>query len=133
MSIPCHLYVLVLIDQINYLGPMLLTLELLPVLVSTAETCGDGRIALVSSKANTSADSVEVDRLIESGEESHSRFRTYCNSKLYNVSLCGEGREFGLSVVLSVPQHQISITANFQVFQVPVLSGNKQNKQTEPC
>ena len=65
---------------------MLLTLELLPVLVSTAQSCGDGRIAFVSSKTNSVAESVEADKLLVTREEDYNRLRTYPNTKLYNVS-----------------------------------------------
>ena len=70
------------LHQVNHLGPMLLTLELLPVLVSTEQSCGDGRITFISSVANTSAESVEADKLLVTREEDYNRLKTYPNTKL---------------------------------------------------
>lgn len=70
--------------QVNHLSPMLLTLELLPVLLDTAGSSGDGRIVFVSSVAHTMARSFDPSR-INLSEGQYGRLAAYNNSKLYNV------------------------------------------------
>ena len=68
--------------QVNHLGHMLLTLELLPIIRDTARSTGDGRIVFVSSKGHESGvfnpDNLE-------GQHSYGGLKFYCHSKLYNV------------------------------------------------
>ena len=65
---------------------MLLTLELLPLLLDTAASSGDGRIILVSSLGHTMAQSFDASRLNRE-EGDYGRLSAYNNSKLYNVSV----------------------------------------------
>ena len=68
--------------QINHLSHFLLTLELLPVMLDTAESCKDCRIVIVSSTAHKSG---VFDTQNMNGEVSFSRLKFYSSSKLYNV------------------------------------------------
>ena len=70
--------------QVNHLCPLLLTLELLPLLLHTAAASGDGRIIFVSSQGHFSANPFNPDALSEVGTALFNK--GYCNSKLYNVS-----------------------------------------------
>ena len=72
--------------QVNHLGHMLLTLELLPLLLDTAASSGDGRIIFVSSMLHFYAQHFDVGKLSPE-EQDYSRFAAYNNSKLYNVCL----------------------------------------------
>ena len=76
---------------------MLLTLELLPLVLDTAASTGDGRIVFVSSVGHTNAPPFDVTKLSLT-EEQYGRMKAYFDSKLYNVSyLCGcqnSGTEF---------------------------------------
>lgn len=72
------------IFQVNYLAHFLLTLELLPVMVKTAATTGDGRIVQVSSRGNYTG-KFDPDNL--NAERSYGPIFNYQNSKLYIVSL----------------------------------------------
>jgi len=58
-------------------------LELLPSLLETAGSTGDGRIVFVSSSAHRHG-SVDPDNM--NGEQWYRRSQFYGNSKLYNVS-----------------------------------------------
>ena len=69
--------------QVNHLSHMLLTIELLPVILTTARECGDCRVVMVSSLRHTQG-VFEPTNL--NAEQSYSRLGFYCNSKLYNVS-----------------------------------------------
>lgn len=69
--------------QVNHLSHFLLTLELLPSLLETAGSTGDGRIVFVSSSAHRHG-SVDPDNM--NGEQWYRRSQFYGNSKLYNVS-----------------------------------------------
>ena len=71
--------------QINHLSHFLLTLELLPIMIDTAESCKDCRIVIVSSRAHKSG---VFDPQNLNGEVSYSRLLFYCHSKLYNVKNC---------------------------------------------
>ena len=75
--------------QVNHLSHFLLTLELLPIILETASTSGDGRIVFVSSTLHNSADWNPTAPLNLSQQEydSFSRLKAYNNSKLYNVRL----------------------------------------------
>lgn len=68
--------------QVNHLAPLLLSLELLPLLEQTAGVCGDSRLVFVSSRAHARAswDSTNLN-----AELSYSPFTFYARSKLYNV------------------------------------------------
>ena len=68
--------------QINHLSHFLLTLELLPIMLDTAESCKDCRIVIVSSTAHKSG---VFDPRNLNGEVSFARLKFYSNSKLYNV------------------------------------------------
>ena len=70
--------------QVNHLSPMLLTLELLPIMVDTASHCGDTRIVFVSSLRHNDG-VMDPDNM--NGERSYSRVGFYSNFKLYNVSV----------------------------------------------
>lgn len=70
--------------KVNYLSHFLLTLELLPLLETTAERTGDCRVVFVASRRH--AQGVFNPRNIN-GEISYSRYSHYNHSKLYNVSL----------------------------------------------
>ena len=68
--------------QVNHLGHMLLTLELLPIIRDTARSTGDGRIVFVSSLAEGWG-KFEPDNL--DGQRSYSALQLYNNAKLFNV------------------------------------------------
>ena len=68
--------------QVNHLSHFLLTLELLPIMLDTASTTGDGRIVIVSSAGHRSG-VFDPDNL--DGQQSYGRMKFYCHSKLYNV------------------------------------------------
>ena len=68
--------------QVNHLSHFLLTLELLPIILDTAESCNDCRIVLVSSIAHRTG---VFDPQNMNGEVSYGRIQFYWNSKLYNV------------------------------------------------
>ena len=67
----------------NHLSHLLLTLELLPIMLDTASSTGDGRIVIVSSDGHKWGQ-LNPDNL--EGQLSYSGFKFYCNSKLYNVT-----------------------------------------------
>ena len=76
--------------QVNHLSHFLLTLELLPNILETASTSGDGRIIFVSSVLHNSADwnpTAPLSTLNMSQQEyaSFSRMKAYNFTKLYNV------------------------------------------------
>ena len=66
--------------QVNHLGHFLLTLELLPLITSSAP---DARVVIVSSSLHTKAMPFNPTNL--QGEVNYGRKDQYCNSKLYNV------------------------------------------------
>ena len=68
--------------QVNHLSHFLLTLELLPILLDTAYSCGDCRIVIVSSLAHKWG---VFDPENMNGEISYTGLKFYNNSKLYNV------------------------------------------------
>ena len=70
----------------NHLGPLLLTLELLPLILDTAASTGDGRIVFVSSAGHSLAAPFDVTKLSLT-EEQYGRLQAYNNSKLYTVSM----------------------------------------------
>ncbi len=65
---------------------MLLTLELLPLLLDTAASSGDGRILFISSYSHYMAAGFDLERLNRE-EQDYSRMGGYNNTKLYNVSV----------------------------------------------
>ena len=69
--------------QVNHLGHFLLTLELLPVLQTTARESGDVRVVCVSSLTH-SWYNWEPNNM--NAETDYSRLKFYPKSKLYNVS-----------------------------------------------
>lgn len=69
--------------QVNHLSHFLLTLDLLPLMLETAEQTGDGRIIFVSSRQHAHG---VFDPNNMNGEVFYSRSGFYDNSKLYNVS-----------------------------------------------
>ena len=72
-----------MVTQVNHLGHFLLTLELLPVLQTTAGETGDVRVVCVSSSAHSWC-KWEPDNM--NAERDYSRLKFYPKSKLYNVS-----------------------------------------------
>ena len=68
--------------QVNHLSHFLLTLELLPIMLDTAETAKDVRIVFVSSRLHASGVFVPGNM---NAEQEYSRSKFYSNSKLYNV------------------------------------------------
>ena len=70
--------------QVNHLGPLLLTLELLPIIMDTASTTGDGRIVFVGSLGHTSG---QFSSNNLEGEIFYNRFQFYFNSKLFTVHM----------------------------------------------
>lgn len=63
---------------------MLLTLELLPLVLDTAASTGDGRIIFVSSYGHYLAQAFNANTLNRE-ERDYSRLSMYNNTKLYNV------------------------------------------------
>lgn len=74
----------------NHLSHFLLTLELLPVLETTAGETGDARVVFVSSSAHRWGSWNPEDL---SAEAEYGRFQSYPKSKLYNVSGVQNWRE----------------------------------------
>ena len=70
-------------QQINHLGHFLMTLELLPNILETASTSGDGRIVFVSSGAHAWANWEPANM---NAEQLYDRQAFYPYSKMYNVS-----------------------------------------------
>ena len=66
--------------KVNHLGHFLLTLELLPLILSSAP---DARVVIVSSSGHRIAASFDPTNL--QSERGYDRLKQYCNSKLYNV------------------------------------------------
>ena len=64
------------------MGPFLLTLELLPILLDTARTCGDVRILFLSSSGHAFG---VFDPKNMNGEHDFRVLDFQCRSKLYNV------------------------------------------------
>ena len=71
----------------NHLGHMLLTLELLPLLLDTAASTGDGRIIFVSSSGHSSFAGPFDASKMNYPEDQYKRFQVYGNTKLYNVGI----------------------------------------------
>ena len=70
---------------------MLLTLELLPLLLSTAASSGDGRIIFVSSRACFQAPPFDAGKIVVTAEADYDRMKTYSTTKLYDVRERGGG------------------------------------------
>lgn len=68
--------------QVNHLSPFLLTLELLPSLMETADSSGDCRVVFVASIAHQRGVWAPQNR---NAEKSFDKHLFYGNSKLYNV------------------------------------------------
>ena len=75
-----------LLLQVNHLAPLLLTLELLPLLTQTADSSGDGRVVFVTSKTSFWAPPFNIDKVVVKEEAEYERLATYFSTKLYNVS-----------------------------------------------
>lgn len=69
--------------QVNHLSHFLLTLELLPLMLDSAHSSGDGRIVFVSSMMHSSGEFTPGNL---NAERSYSRTKFYSNSKLFMVS-----------------------------------------------
>ncbi len=69
------------------MSPFLLTLELLPNVIETASSSGDGRILFVSSLGHKPFWAGEVNFDSINSEELYGRNKAYGCSKLYNVSV----------------------------------------------
>ena len=67
--------------QVNHLGHFLLTLELLPLILSSAP---DARVVIVSSVAHKMGNPFDPNNL--EGEQDYNRFKQYGSTKLFNVS-----------------------------------------------
>ena len=81
--------------QVNHLSHFLLTLDLLPLMLDSAVSSGDGRIVFVSSRLHASGQ-FNPDNI--NAQQSYSRTAFYSNSKLYNVTK--EQRQGGLAVYI---------------------------------
>lgn len=68
--------------QVNHLGHFLLTLELLPLMIDSALSLGDGRIVFVSDADHCKG---EFNPGNMNAEQSYARQKFYWHSKLYNV------------------------------------------------
>jgi NAD(P)-dependent dehydrogenase (short-subunit alcohol dehydrogenase family) len=72
--------------QVNHLSHFLMTIELLPVILDTAASCGDCRIVILSSSAHQygvfEPDNMNCDK----GPYDTMSGNNYDRSKLYNVS-----------------------------------------------
>ena len=79
----------------NHLGHFLLTMELLPLILSSAP---DARVVILSSPLHRNA--MPFDPANLQGEQNYGRLKQYSNSKLFNVSnMCvGEGRYVAVRV-----------------------------------
>ncbi len=71
----------------NHLYPFLVTLELLPIVVETASTSGDGRILFVSSSGHVRNVTGPVNFETIDSDLDYGRLKSYGRTKLYNVSL----------------------------------------------
>ena len=69
--------------QVNHLSPFLLTLELLPIILDTAHSCGDARIVMLSSLGHKYG---VFNPENMNGERNFGSVGFYSHSKLYNVS-----------------------------------------------
>ena len=77
----CHPSSLRLPLQVNHLGHFLLTLELLPLILSSAP---DARVVIVSSVGHKMANPFDPSSL--EGELDYNRYKQYGSTKLFNVS-----------------------------------------------
>ena len=73
--------------QVNHLSPFFLTLELLPNVIETASSSGDGRILFVSGLAHTPRYGASFNPENLNSEQGYDRMSTYSCTKLYNVSI----------------------------------------------
>ena len=73
-------------SQVNHLSPFLLTLELLPSILETASSSGDGRILFVSSGAHRRGFGASFNPENLNSEQQYDRMKTYPCTKLYNAS-----------------------------------------------
>ncbi len=72
--------------QVNHLYPFLLTLELLPIVLETASTSGDGRILFVASSGHMRSVTGPVNFETIDSDLDYGRLKSYGRTKLYNVS-----------------------------------------------
>ena len=70
--------------QVNHLSPLLITLELLPIILDSASSSGDARIVLVSSRAHEQG-VWNPPQFNPATEEQFSRLRGYPHTKMQNV------------------------------------------------
>ena len=100
--------------QVNHLGHFLLTLELLPLITSSAP---DARVVILSSAAHRIAPSFDPTNL--QGERGYDRMRQYSSSKLYNVCrmavhvwyyFCWHGITVGTIFFIHSPLSSICLT-----------------------
>ncbi len=71
----------------NHICPFLLTLELLPIVLETASTSGDGRILFVSSGAHRRGFGATFNSDNLNSDIQYDRMKTYPYTKLYNVRI----------------------------------------------
>ena len=81
------------------MSPLLITLELLPIILDSASSCGDARIVLVSSGAHVQGVWNPAQFNPET-EEQFSRLRGYPHTKMQNVRKFG--RLFAVLISLSL-------------------------------
>ena len=66
------------------MSPLLITLELLPIILDSASSCGDARVVLVSSRAHEQG-LWNPAQFNPETEEQFSRLRSYPHTKMQNV------------------------------------------------
>ena len=71
--------------QINHLSHLLLTLELLPVMLESSSSTGDGRIIFLTCKAHEFADGWNPEKMNLEYTEDCMRIEAFNVSKLCNV------------------------------------------------
>lgn len=104
--------------QVNHLSPLLLTLELLPVVLETASGSGNGRIVFMSSKAHEYA-TWNPETMNASDEQHYDRIKVYGVTKLYNVmtAIALQRRLQNVGITLSTVDPGVVRTDVVQGFQ----------------
>ena len=97
---------------------MLLTLELLPLILDTAASSGDGRVIFVSSVSHSLAPSFNVSKM-DATEAEYGRLEAYNRSKLYNVWTLYHGIKIGSMIIASVLRETIAKVFSVDSFAWP--------------